>query len=79
MSSLLMEGLQAPQGGPHLSQKLFCPCVVCCSSQHLLDSELPASALCHLDPSPGWMLSPGALWSSLLQFSSLVMVARVHC
>lgn len=33
--------------------------------------------LCQLVPSLGWMLSPDALWSSLLQFS--MMVARARC
>lgn len=77
MTYRVMESPQDPQGGPHPSQKRFSPYIVCCSSQHLLDLELPASVLCHLDPSPGWMRSPGALRSSLLQFS--VMVARAHC
>lgn len=77
MNYLLMESPQAPQGGPHPSQKIFSPCVACCSFRHLLDSELPANVLCRLDPSPGWMLSPDALRSSLLQFSP--MVARAHC
>lgn len=77
MNYPVIESPQAPQGGPHPSQKLFSPYFVCCSPQYLLDSELPASILCRLVPSPGWMLSPNALRSSLLQFS--VMVARARC